>query len=177
MEERFSAGLRAKPYKVGLALDKQKRVEYHVFNCMSNKLKKIVSTLKYFQVLAYITFVAPVFAAPKGPTIIVNQRDIGFKIPTLGDILTFLIRAFFIVAGLAALFFLLLGSLSWVTSGGNKENVDKARDKITNALVGLILIVAVLAVIVTLEQVVFGNNLCLGLSCPITIPSLLKPAP
>ena len=55
-----------------------------------------------------------------------------------------------------------------------KENVDKARDKITSAVVGLILIVAVLAIIVTMEQVVFGNRLCLGLSCPITIPPLLK---
>ena len=112
----------------------------------------------------------PVFAQ-----IQVNKKDLGFTVPTLGDLLTFLIRFFFIIAGLAALVFLLLGALAWVTSGGNKENVDKARDKITNAVVGLILIVAVLAIIVTLEQVVFGNNLCLGLSCPITIPSLLKP--
>ena len=128
---------------------------------MTNKIKKFIF--------------APVFA--QNPTIQVNERDIGFKIPDLGQILTFLIRFFFIVAGLAALIFLLLGALAWVTSGGNKENVDKARDKITNAIVGLILIVAVLAVIVTLEQVVFGGNLCLGLSCPITIPALLQPPP
>src|SRR3990167_10810530 len=141
---------------------------------MLNKIKKAVSTLKYLQLLGYVTLAAPVLA--QDPTIQVNENAIGFKIPTLGDILTFLIRIFFIIAGLAALLFLLTGALSWVTSGGNKENVDKARDKITNAVVGLILIVAVLAIIVTLEQVVFGNNLCLGLSCPITIPSLLKPA-
>lgn len=128
---------------------------------MSNKIKKIS------------WLVASVFAAD--PTIMVNENKIGFKIPTLGDILTFLIRFFFIIAGLAALLMLLLGALAWVTSGGNKENVDKARDKITSAVIGLVLIVAVLAVIVTLEQVVFGNNLCLGLSCPITIPSLLQP--
>ncbi|MBI4225630.1 hypothetical protein HY612_00790 [Candidatus Roizmanbacteria bacterium] len=140
---------------------------------MSNKLKKIVSALKYFQLLGYLALTAPVFA--QDPTIMIEPTKIGFKIPTLGDILTFMIRAFFIVAGLAALLFLLLGALSWVTSGGNKENVDKARDKITAAILGLILIVAVLAIIVTLEQVVFGGRLCLGLSCPITIPSLLQP--
>lgn len=139
---------------------------------MSDKIKGIISSLKYLPFLTYLTFVAPAFALP---TIQVNEKDIGFKIPSLGDILTFLIRAFFIVAGLAALLFLLTGALAWVTSGGNKENVDKARDKITNAIIGLVLIVAVLAVIVTLEQIVFANNLCLGLSCPITIPPLLKP--
>lgn len=140
---------------------------------MTNKIKKIITALKYLQFSSYILFAAPAFA--QDPTIQVNEKDIGFKIPSLGDLLTFLIRIFFIVAGLAALLFLLTGALSWVTSGGNKENVDKARDKITNAVVGLILIVAVLAIIVTIEQVIFGGNLCLGLSCPITIPPLLKP--
>src|SRR3989338_5599596 len=155
-----------------LALDKQKRVEYDLFNRMSNKIKEIVSSLKYLQLLGYLTFTAPVFA--QDPTIQVNATAIGFKIPSLGDLLTFLIRAFFIIAGLAALLVLLMGALAWVTSGGNKENVDKARDKITNAVIGLIVIVAVLAVIVTFEQIIFGNRLCLGLSCPITIPSLLQ---
>ena len=139
---------------------------------MLNKMKGLFSTLKYLQLLGYFTFIAPVFA--QDPTIKVNETAIGFKIPSLGDLLTFLIRAFFIIAGLAALLFLLMGALAWVTSGGNKENVDKARDKITNAIIGLIVIVAVLAVIVTFEQIIFGNRLCLGLSCPITIPSLLQ---
>ncbi len=141
---------------------------------MLDKTRGIISSLKYLPFLTYLKFVAPAFA--QSNTIQVNEKDIGFKIPNLGNILTFLIRAFFIVAGLAALLFLLTGALTWVTSGGNKENVDKARDKITNAVIGLILIVAVLAVIVTLEQIVFANNLCLGLTCPITIPPLLKPA-
>lgn len=108
-------------------------------------------------------------------TILVNNTDLGFNIPTFSDILTFAIRGFFIVAGLLALFFLLLGAVAWITSGGNKENVDKARDKITNALIGVILIAVVLAIIVTLEQIVFQKAICLGLSCPITIPGLIKP--
>ncbi|OGK22843.1 hypothetical protein A3C98_04125 [Candidatus Roizmanbacteria bacterium RIFCSPHIGHO2_02_FULL_37_15] len=140
---------------------------------MMSKIKKIISILKYLQVVGYLSLVAPAYA--QDPTIMVNENAIGFKIPSLGDILTFMIRAFFIIAGLAALLFLLTGALSWVTSGGNKENVDKARDKITSAITGLIIIVAVLAVIVTFEQVIFANRLCLGLSCPITIPPLLQP--
>jgi cytochrome bd-type quinol oxidase subunit 2 len=107
----------------------------------------------------------------------VNEGDLGFKIPNLGEILTFVIRFFFVLAGLAALLYLLLGALSWITSGGNKENVEKARDKIQAAIVGMIVIVLVVALIWTLEQVVFKETLCFGISCPITIPSLLKPAP
>ncbi|PJC30483.1 hypothetical protein CO051_05465, partial [Candidatus Roizmanbacteria bacterium CG_4_9_14_0_2_um_filter_39_13] len=47
----------------------------------------------------------------------IDTGELGFKIPSLGDLLTFAIRAFFVIAGLAALFYLLLGALGWVTSG------------------------------------------------------------
>lgn len=103
------------------------------------------------------------------PTVI-----LGFVPPTLPDILTFIIRFFFVIAGLAALLYLLLGSLAWVTSSGDKENVKKAQEKIQAAVIGLVVIVAVLAIIVTLEQVVFQQKICIGLSCGITIPSLIK---
>lgn len=105
----------------------------------------------------------------------VNQTQLGFAIPNLSDVLTFAIRIFFIIGGLVALLFLLLGALAWITSGGDKENISKAQSKITSAIIGVLLIVVVLAIMVTLEQVVFAGRICLGLSCPITIPSLLQP--
>src|SRR3990167_761540 len=105
----------------------------------------------------------------------INVGELGFKIPSLGDILTFTIRAFFVVAGLMALFYLLLGALSWITSCGDKDAVTAAREKIQAAVVGLLLIVAVLAIIWTLEQVIFNRRICLGLSCPLTLPGLIKP--
>ena len=104
----------------------------------------------------------------------VNTGDLGFKIPSLGDLLTFAIRAFFVIAGLAGLFYLLLGALGWVTSGGDKDAVTAAREKIQAAVLGMILIVAVLAIIWTLEQVIFNRRICLGLSCPLTLPGLIE---
>ena len=104
----------------------------------------------------------------------IDTGDLGFKIPSLGDLLTFAIRAFFVIAGLAALFYLLLGALGWVTSGGDKDAVTAAREKIQAAVVGMILIVAVLAIIWTLEQVIFNRRICLGLSCSLTLPGLIE---
>ncbi len=103
------------------------------------------------------------------------QSQLPWKIPTLPGIITFLIRIFFTLSALAALLFLLLGALAWITSSGNKENVQKAQDKIQAAVVGLLLIAAVLAIGVTLEQFVFKQNVCLGLTCEIKIPALLEP--
>lgn len=125
--------------------------------------------------LSYLFMAASVFAVNRAD-VIVDQgpNGLNFKIPTFGDILTFLIRGFFALAGVAALVFLLLGAFSWVTSGGNKENVEKAREKIIAAITGVILVIVVVAIVATLEQVVFQQKLCFGLTCPFTVPALLK---
>lgn len=106
--------------------------------------------------------------------LIVNEQELGFKIPSLGELLTFSIRGFFVIAGLAALFFLLLGAFAWVTSGGEQESIDAARNKIQAAVMGLLIMVAVLSLVWTLEKVIFDSRICLGVSCPITIPTLLE---
>lgn len=104
----------------------------------------------------------------------VDVGEFGFKIPSLGDILTFAIRGFFVIAGLAALFYMLLGAFAWVTSGGDADAVGAAQQKIQAAVLGLIIIVAVLAIVWTLEQVIFARRICLGLSCPVTLPGIIE---
>jgi len=112
---------------------------------------------------------------PEVQGLMVDTSKLGFAIPTLSDLLTFAVRVFFVIAGLAALFYMLIGAFSWVTSGGDKDAVAAAREKIQSAVVGLIMMVVVLAIVWTLEQVVFKRRICLGVSCPLTFPSLLEP--
>ncbi len=130
-------------------------------------MKKILGTIGFYLFLAVPSALATVTRA--------NNTVIGtipFNIPQFTQLLSFLIQLFFVLAGLAALFMLLLGALQWVVSGGDKEGVDNARKKIVAALVGLFLIVAVVTVIITIEQVVFRNQICLGISCELNIPSI-----
>ena len=115
---------------------------------------------------------APVFAASVSQTTDVNP---GWTIPSLADVIGFLIKFLFFFAGLAALLYLLLGAFSWVTSSGDKENVKKAQDKIQAAVVGLVIIVVVLVLIATLEQVVLKGTFCVGLTCKIAPPQLIQP--
>ena len=103
-----------------------------------------------------------------------TEERLGFRIPNLTDILTFAIRGVFIFGGLAALFYLLLGAFAWITSGGEKDKVHAAQQKIQAAVLGVIMIAVVLAIVVTLEQFIFAGKICLGISCQLTIPSLLK---
>lgn len=63
-----------------------------------------------------------------------------------------------IVGGLAFLIYLIWGAIEWLTAAGDKNQVETARSKITNALIGLAILVLSFA-IVKLVEVVFKINL------------------
>jgi magnesium-transporting ATPase (P-type) len=64
----------------------------------------------------------------------------------LANMIAFGIKVFILIAGLALLLYLLWGAFDWITSGGEKEKIAKAQNKITNAVIGIILVFAVLMV-------------------------------
>lgn len=97
--------------------------------------------------------------------------SLGFEIPSFAQVLTFIIRLFFIVAGLVALIYLLLGAFGWITSGGSKEAIDKAREKIQASIVGLILIFVVLSIVIVIENIL---GIGLGISKEIVFPKLIQ---
>lgn len=105
----------------------------------------------------------------------VNRPDIGFQIPTFSVALTFMIRFFFVIAGIAALFYMLWGAFDYVISGGDEKKTGGAQKKITSAVIGIFFIIAALVIIVTLEQLIFKKTICFGLTCPVQLPDLLKP--
>lgn len=55
----------------------------------------------------------------------------------LGVIIGNALTIVFVIAVIAVLFMLVIGAFQWITSGGDKEAVGKARGRITSALVGL----------------------------------------
>ncbi|MGB9883001.1 MAG: hypothetical protein ACPLRN_00580 [Microgenomates group bacterium] len=65
------------------------------------------------------------------------------------------INIFLVIAGMFLLLYLLWGAFDWINSGGEKEKIVKAQNKITNALIGIVLVFAVLVVF----QLVAGNIL------------------
>src|SRR5664279_3541849 len=57
----------------------------------------------------------------------------------LGGIVGAAVTFILIVAVLIALFFLIIGGIRWITSGGDKAKVDSARQTITAAIIGLVI--------------------------------------
>jgi len=70
----------------------------------------------------------------------------GDPIQGVSRLITFGIRMFLLVAGLTVLFYLLWGALDWITAGGDSEKISKAQHKMTNAVIGIVLVVAVLSI-------------------------------
>lgn len=63
----------------------------------------------------------------------------------------------FIVAILMVLFFLIIGAFQWITSGGDKDKVGKARGTIVNALIGLAVLALAFVIITVVGQIVNIN--------------------
>ncbi len=80
-------------------------------------------------------------------TITVSPPPQGYK--DLGNFITNVLTLAFSAAVILVLIMLIWGAFEWITSGGDKEAVGKARNRIINALIGL----AVLAVAFALAKV------------------------
>ena len=77
------------------------------------------------------------------------------SVVTIEKFFTALLGTFTTVGGVVFLIYFLLGALSWLTSQGEPEKVAKAQRYITNAIVGLVVIIASWA-IVSIIGSIFG---------------------
>jgi hypothetical protein len=71
----------------------------------------------------------------------------------------------FIIGVVVCFFFLIFGGVEWITTGGDKERLQKSQKKIVNALGGLFILFCLYAII-KLVGGVLGINL-LELTIPI----------
>lgn len=62
------------------------------------------------------------------------------------------------IAGVVSFIFLLWGGLQWILAGGDKEGTEKARKKITSALIGLAIVFSAYALLYILRAL-FNINL------------------
>lgn len=89
------------------------------------------------------------------------------KINDVGQLITALVGVMLILAALMAFLYLVLGGISWITSGGDKTKLEEARNKITHAIVGLIVVGAAWAIMILVQNflgvTIFGGS---GINLP-----------
>lgn len=68
-------------------------------------------------------------------------------------ILLNVIGLFFAVGGIGVIIYFIWGAVDWVLSGGDKEKIAGARKKMTNAIIGLVLLSLSFAIIRTVGAI------------------------
>ena len=110
-------------------------------------MKKILTRISTFIFLLLTS--APVALAAGGSFVINVDDQVKSRVAINEDLGTFVSRSFsavILVAGLATFMYLVYGGINWITAGGDKGKLEEARNKITQAIVGLAIVASAWAV-------------------------------
>ncbi len=103
-------------------------------------MRKILSLISGSSIpLAFAAFPPAAYAintCPKGQFDVLCNLTAG----NFGNIVGGFIQLVFVIATVAALFYLIYGGLKWILSEGDKSSVEAARNHIVASIVGLIII-------------------------------------
>lgn len=91
---------------------------------------------------------------PSGPLGVIGNiippqaiRNLGFGATGISRFLSNLVVLIYALAAIVLLFMILWGAFDWITSEGDKEKLERARNKLINAFIGILLFAAAFAII------------------------------
>jgi len=88
------------------------------------------------------------------PMIGENNSDSDAYRSNFSSLLTSLMGFIMAIAALAVLLYLLMGAVEWITSGGDKNKLESARNKMMHAALGIIVLSATTAIFMVIQQFV-----------------------
>jgi len=92
-------------------------------------------------------WITKIFAAD----ITINQPAT-VKITEIGSLISAVVGTLLILAALITFVYLILGGIQWITSGGDKTAMEAARNKITHAIVGLVIVGSAWAIMALVQN-------------------------
>ncbi|OGY31319.1 MAG: hypothetical protein A3A57_02005 [Candidatus Woykebacteria bacterium RIFCSPLOWO2_01_FULL_41_12] len=114
-------------------------------------MKKIIRGL-ILSLPSLFTLATPAFAQ----TFTFDTARVPFT--DLGKLLSNALILLFFFAAVLAFIFIVVGGIQWITAGGDKMAAQSARDRITAAVVGLLIVVAAFGITWIITSV-FGINI------------------
>jgi len=118
----------------------------------------------------FLTALNPAFGQGKDNSNFRFEQPKGFGVQALNagknqaegvveTVITNIITIFYTVGGLGVIIYFVWGSVDWILSGGDKEKIAGARKKMTNAIIGLVLLSLSYVIINIIGEVVGFNPL------------------
>lgn len=129
---------------------------------MIKKLKRLSPFAGVISLALPVTAFAQ--AAPFSGNIVPNTiRPINNILSVLRAVIQFIL----VVAFVLAFIFLLIGGIRWITAGGDEKGVASARNMITAALIGLVVVLVAYALIRLVEIFFSVNIISTGIQIPV----------
>jgi hypothetical protein len=73
---------------------------------------------------------------------------------TIGEVISSLLSGVMVIGALMLLMYLIWGGIEWISAGGDSGKIQKARDKITQSVIGLIVLASSVAIFSLVQQFV-----------------------
>ncbi|MBU1127009.1 hypothetical protein KKF11_01575 [Patescibacteria group bacterium] len=89
-------------------------------------------------------------------------ENVGTAASAFAQIISNIIGVITIIAGIWFIFAFILGAFSYLTAGGDKAKIEEATKKITQGVIGLVIVVAAYALISLLGSILGFNFLNVG---------------
>lgn len=95
--------------------------------------------------------------------VVMAQPEVTFNPGTgyatdFGNMFTSLVNVVMVIAAMLVFAYMIWGGVEWITSGGDKGKAESARNKLTAAIIGLVIVAASYAVVNLVVQFLgFGN--------------------
>lgn len=139
------------------------------------KYKTIFISLLVFTALLVAFGTEPAAAQIKNPVIgeLGQPEDVASGSKFIGYAV-YLWRTSISLGALAVILYFIWGAFEWLTAGSDSKKTETARHKITNAVIGLILMVSSFTLMSFISKVLFGDNFDL---LRLTFPTMTQTAP
>lgn len=76
---------------------------------------------------------------------------------TATEIILRIIQILLAIAGLVAVIFLIIGGFRYITAGGNEETAESAKKTITNAIIGIVIIILAFVIVRVISNALIGG--------------------
>ena|SRR3989344_4038400 len=133
---------------------------------ISNGVKQIINWFKKLSLVQVVQISALVltFALALAPVALAQftvPNSTGTGLPnnsSASSIILQIINIALGVAGLVAVLFLLVGGFRYITSAGNEETAEQAKKIITNAIIGIVIIILSFVIVRVISNALVSNT-------------------
>lgn len=108
--------------------------------------------------ISYLAKVTNPTEGIQNPILEPNSGQINYGIPFFQAFLPKIVTLTLIIAAIIFIFVILVGGISWMLAGSDKNQIESARGRVVNGIIGFLIVLSVFA-IATLIEVLFGIDI------------------